>query len=259
MAQGESDFDRTRFGIIGLPMIEAFGATDPGCVRGNNEDCFLIAPAIGLYAVADGMGGAQAGEHASHLAVQTVLEVIQKSAGNPVPNSESPLEAAFQEANRRVFHASEQDPAMEGMGTTLVAALEQDGHLTVASVGDSRVYVYDQQGLAPVTEDQTWVNEVGRKLGLSEEMLKNHPYRHVLTMAIGVSEDLRVHTYRLQPPPGAQVLLCSDGLHGVTSEAEIQKVLASNQSLEAKCRSLIEAARAAGGPDNITAVLLKSS
>jgi len=96
-------------------------------------------------------------------------------------------------------------------------------------------------------------------LGLEEAMLKNHPMRHVLTMAVGVSDQLRVHSYQLQPSPGLQVLLCTDGLHGVTSEQEIEKTLASQDTLEAKCRQLIASARAQGGPDNITAVLLRAA
>lgn len=103
------------------------------------------------------------------------------------------------------------------------------------------------------------MNEVGRRLGLDEETLKTHPMRHVLTMAIGVSEQLRVHTYLLKPARGVQILLCSDGLHGVAGENQIASALQSEDSLEAKCDALIAAARAGGGPDNITAVLLRAS
>ncbi len=250
-------------------MIESFGASDQGCVRGNNEDYYLIVPSLGLYVVADGMGGAQAGEHASRLAVETVHEVIQNApapdaAGEPpadgVPPEARTLVSAFEEANRRVMTAAANNPGMEGMGTTLVAALETGDDLLIASVGDSRAYVYDQASLRPITEDQTWVNEVGRRLGLSEETLKAHPMRHVLTMAIGASRELRIHTYLLRPvAAGTQVLLCSDGLHGVAGEDEIAGILASKDPIEAKCQSLIAAAREQGGPDNITVVLLKVS
>ncbi len=249
-------------------MIEAFGASDPGCVRANNEDYFLVEPSLGLYLVADGMGGAQAGEHASRLAVETVRDIIRNNPGirnnpeisnNPGATVPDQLVEAFVEANQRVMQAAESDPDMEGMGTTLVAALQHGNDLVIASVGDSRVYVFEQGRLRQLTEDQTWVNEVGRRLGLEEAMLKNHPMRHVLTMAVGVSDQLRVHSYQLQPSPGVQLLLCTDGLHGVTSDQEIEKTLASQDSLEAKCRQLIASARAQGGPDNITAVLLKSS
>jgi serine/threonine protein phosphatase PrpC len=243
-------------GIIGKPMLEAFGASDPGCVRTNNEDYYLLSPSLGLYLVADGMGGAQAGEHASKLAVETVWEVLYGS-GAPV-DSDKLLEA-FEEANRRVMDAAAADPDMEGMGTTLVAAAEIGKDLLIASVGDSRVYTFENDQLLTVTEDQTWVNEVGRRLGLDEGNLKVHPMRHVLTMAIGVSDQLRVHTYLLHPSAGALILLCSDGLHGVARESDLLDILSSNGSLEEKCNQLIAAARAQGGPDNITAVLLKAA
>jgi serine/threonine protein phosphatase PrpC len=234
-------------------MIEAFGASDPGCVRGNNEDSYLIIPSIGLYVVADGMGGAQAGEHASKLAVETVQDVLLNGAGGD-PHG---LVNAFEEANRRVMNAAANDPGMEGMGTTLVAAMEMGADLVIASVGDSRAYLFENGVLSAITEDQTWVNEVGRRLGLDEASLKTHPMRHVLTVAVGVSVDLRVHTYLVKPAPGAQLLLCSDGLHGVVSDDDLASVLGAQETLESKCRNLITAARAQGGPDNITAVVLQ--
>jgi serine/threonine protein phosphatase PrpC len=246
----------TEPGIIEKLMIEAYGASDPGCVRNNNEDYYLIVPSMGLYLVADGMGGAQAGEHASKLAAETVRDVIGK---NGVGADADTLVNAFEEANRRVMDAAANDPAMEGMGTTLVAALQTGDELLIASVGDSRVYIFEKEALRTITEDQTWVNEVGRRLGLDEDSLKSHPMRHVLTMAIGVSDQLRVHTYLLKPVSGTQVLLCSDGLHGVAREADLLSALSSKESIEEKCKQLIAAARAQGGPDNITAVLLKAS
>jgi protein phosphatase len=241
--------------IIERPMLEAFGASDPGCVRGNNEDYYLVKPNLGLFVVADGMGGAQAGEHASRLAVETLLEVVR---GQSESADHTTLVGAFQEANKRVMEAAAADPTLEGMGTTMVAALSRNGDLLLASVGDSRAYVLDHGSLSAVTEDQTWVNEVGRRLGIEEEVLKTHPMRHVLTMAIGVSDQLRVHTYVLKPTSGTQVLLCSDGLHGVTPENDLREILSSDAPLPAKCQSLIDAARSRGGPDNITAIVLKA-
>src|SRR5450631_137708 len=192
-------------------MLEAFGLSDPGCVRSNNEDYYLLAPALGLYLVADGMGGAQAGEHASQLAAETVGEFVYK-AGAYEPGL---LVRAFEEANRRVLEAANLDTSLEGMGTTLVAVLQANGQAYVASVGDSRAYIYKDGQLVVLTEDQTWVHEVGRRLGIEEAQLKSHPMRHVLTMAIGVSENLRTHSYVVPLVEGLQVLLCSDGLHGV--------------------------------------------
>ncbi len=235
-------------------MVEAFGLSDPGCVRPNNEDYYLIAPDLGLYLIADGMGGAQAGEHASKLAAETVRDVVRRN-GNP---SAETLLRAFEEANRRVLSAASSDASLEGMGTTLVAALESGDELLIASVGDSRAYIHQDHHLTAVTEDQTWVQEVGRKLGMDEAELKKHPMRHVLTMAIGVSPQLRVHLYGVRPQPGMEVLLCSDGLHGVLPEDRILQILADNRDLESKCRKLVEQVKSAGGPDNVTAVLLRS-
>jgi serine/threonine protein phosphatase PrpC len=234
-------------------MLEAFGISDPGCVRTNNEDYYLLFRDRGLYLVADGMGGAQAGEHASKLAAETVAEFIWRN------NRSEPdiLPQAFAEANRRVMDAASNDAALEGMGTTLVAALERGQELLISSVGDSRAYIYEDGKLVVITEDQTWVHEVGRRLGLDEVSLKSHPMRHVLTMAIGVSPELRIHSYVLQPLRGTQVLLCSDGLHGVLDPTVIAETLARDSSLEGKCQFLIDSAREAGGPDNITAVLLQ--
>jgi PPM family protein phosphatase len=232
-------------------MLEAFGLSDPGCVRQNNEDFYLIS--TGAYIVADGMGGAQAGEHASKLAVETVASFLKNA---PAPDAET-LFQAFREANLRVMNEAASHPELEGMGTTLVAALESGPELLIASVGDSRVYVYGGGQLTTVTEDQTWVNEVGRRLGIDEAALKTHPMRHVLTMAIGVSPELRVHSYTVHPHPGELILISSDGLHGVVEPGVIASALSSNGSLQAKCERLIDAAKQAGGPDNITVVLLQ--
>lgn len=233
-------------------MLEAAGLTHQGSVRQNNEDYFLILPGDGLYLVADGMGGAQAGEHASRLASETVAEFIRKAGHRDAPA----LLDAFAEANRKVREAAG-EPGFEGMGTTLVAVLDTSDALIIASVGDSRAYLLDDGGLRLVTADQTWVHEVGRPLGIEEEGLLNHPMRHVLTMAIGATTPLRSHQYRLQPKPDAQILLSSDGLHGVVSEEIIAEALNSERSLPAKCHYLIEAAIREGGPDNITVVLLR--
>src|SRR5271154_209849 len=234
-------------------MLEGYGLSDPGCVRPNNEDSFFLSRDMGLYLVADGMGGAQAGEHASKIAVDTAASFIEHAG---VRDSDT-LSQAFQEANQRVMNAAANDANLEGMGTTLVAALAQGPEVLIASVGDSRAYVYEAGQLTGVTEDQTWVHEVGRRLGIDETSLRTHPMRHVLTMAIGVSPELRVHSYRIKLGSGALILLSSDGLHGVVDAAVMEKTLAGNGSLEAKCRGLINAAREVGGPDNITAILLR--
>jgi protein phosphatase len=138
----------------------------------------------------------------------------------------------------------------------MTAALKIGPEVLIANVGDSRAYVYLSDELHVITEDQTWVNEVGRRLGIGEEQLKVHPMRHMLTMAIGVSQTLRIHSYAVPLEAGAQFLLSSDGLHGVVDIETIREILSSGEPLVSKCHALIEAAKRAGGPDNITAVLL---
>jgi protein phosphatase len=233
-------------------MLEAFGLSDPGCIRSNNEDYFLLAPSLDLYLVADGMGGAQAGEHASKLAGDTVADFVWSAP----ERSGDVLLRALAEANRRVIDAAESDPTLHGMGTTMTAAMKIGAEVLIANVGDSRAYVYMSGELHVITEDQTWVNEVGRRLGIGEEQLKVHPMRHMLTMAIGVSQTLRIHSYAVPLEHGAQFLLSSDGLHGVVGIETIREILSSSEPLESKCHALIDAAKDAGGPDNITAVLL---
>ncbi len=238
-------------------MLEAYAMTDKGCVRANNEDFSLIEPEAGLYVLADGMGGAKAGERASRLAVETVSEYILASQSR----DSQVLLQAVEEANRRVLEAAHSDPTLEGMGTTLVVALETGEELCIASVGDSRAYLLDRNGFRAITEDQSWVNEVGRPLGLDEEVLRTHPMRHVLTMAIGAGAPLEINYYAIRLQSGDMLLLCSDGLHGVVAQEQIEAILRDAKPdlpLEPKCRALIETALAAGGPDNITIVLLRA-
>ena len=239
-------------------MLEASALSDKGCVRSNNEDYCRIEPDLGLFVLADGMGGARAGEHASRLAVDTVAETVIQAR----QRDSQVLLSAVEAANRCVLQAAHSDPGLEGMGTTLVAALEVAPGLSIASVGDSRAYLLDDDGFRVITDDQTWVNEVGRPLGLDEESLRNHPMRHVLTMAIGASAPLTVNYYSVPLQSNALVLICSDGLHGVIDAPAMERIVRGGRngtSLEEGCRQLIEAAKKAGGPDNITAVLIRNA
>jgi serine/threonine protein phosphatase PrpC len=164
-----------------------------------------------------------------------------------------------EEANLRVLHEATRDPRYEGMGTTLVAALEtQESEVAIASVGDSRAYLFEAGSLRAITEDQTWVQEVGRSLGLDESSLKIHPMRHVLTMAVGVGAAIRICYYSVKLSRDSIILLSSDGLHGVITEAQIAEILKDPQgTLEEKCGELVAAANAAGSPDNVTVVLIR--
>ena len=236
-------------------MLEACALTDPGKVRTSNQDSFRILPELGLYLLADGMGGARGGERASQLAVETVAETLGKS----VHRDAAALLASVEEANNRVLHAANSDARYEGMGTTLVAALEtRNDEVAIASVGDSRAYMFDNGQLRAITEDQTWVQEVGKNLGLDETSLKTHPMRHVLTMAVGVGTALRIRYYAVKLAGDSVIMLSSDGLHGVVPEDQLVTILQSAPtSLEDKCARLIAAAHAAGSPDNVTVLLLR--
>jgi len=236
-------------------MLEAFGLTDPGCVRANNEDYFINDKNGGIFILADGMGGANAGEYASHLSAEKLHEVLLESSGR---DGATTLEHAFKEANWAVRQAAKTDPQLEGMGTTLLVARDIGSQkLEIGSVGDSRAYLWSQNVLSLITQDQTWVAEVGARLGLSEEALKRHPMRHVLTMAIGSADDLRVDSHTIQVHNGDQLLLCSDGLHGVLEEKMLLGALDSEKSLGEKCHYLVDAAREKGGPDNVTVLLIQ--
>ena len=202
-------------------MLEAFGFSDPGCVRSNNEDYFISDTQSGIFVLADGMGGANAGEYASRLSAEMIYEFLRNADGN----GSDLLERSFVEANRAVREAARNSPQLDGMGTTLlVARADHDGRVQVASVGDSRAYMLSKHEFSLITQDQTWVAEVGSRLGLTDEALRKHPMRHVLTMAVGTADELRVHSHTVHLNAGDQILLCSDGLHGVLDEKSYRRL-----------------------------------
>jgi serine/threonine protein phosphatase PrpC len=236
-------------------MLDAFGLSDPGSVRTNNEDYFLFDRPNGIFILADGMGGAKAGEYASQLGAERLYNYLL--APDPLEDG-NPVERGFVEANWLVRETAKTNPDFEGMGTTLLAVRTLgDSQVQVSSVGDSRAYLAGRGEFSLVTKDQTWVAEVGPRLGLTPEALKAHPMRHVLTMAIGCADELRVHSEFLTLTPGDQILLCSDGLHGVVEEPVIAETLNSEKSLSEKCHYLVEAAKQNGAPDNVTVVLIQ--
>jgi protein phosphatase len=235
-------------------MLEARALSDPGKVRSSNQDSFRIVEDLGLYLLADGMGGARGGEHASSMTVESVTEILRHSSHRDA----AALLNAVEETNQRVFREASKDPGLEGMGTTLVAVLETaENDLAIASVGDSRAYVLTGGKLRAITEDQTWVQEVGRPLGLDEESLKRHPMRHVLTMAVGVAASVRIRYYAAPVSEGDIILLSSDGLHGVVAEEVIERILNETNSLDEACQKLVAAAHEQGSPDNVTVLLIR--
>jgi protein phosphatase len=205
--------------------------------------------------LADGMGGARGGARASLLAVDAVERALSRSTHRDA----AALLGAVEEANDLVLAEANRDPNLEGMGTTIVAALEtQENDIAIASVGDSRAYVLHDDEFRAVTKDQTWVQEVGRGLGLDEESLKTHPMRHVLTMAVGVGSAVRILYYAVELEEGDLLLLTTDGLHGVVADSEIKRILKNGSpSLQTKCEHLMAAAHEAGSPDNVTLMLLR--
>lgn len=235
-------------------MLRAFGLSNIGCVRRNNEDVFKLADDIGLYMVADGMGGAQAGEVAASLATESVVDYFRQNSGKEL----SALCQAFGRAHSNVLTVAAHDSALSGMGSTLVAALCDQDAVCLANVGDSRAYVFNREGCQYMSVDQTWVNEMGRNLGLSATQLKGHPWRHVLTVAVGSEGHFRVNSVKLPLNADTRILLCTDGLHDVVSDSEIAEIMMGSHPPDWKCHLMVEAARKAGGPDNITVIVLQN-
>ncbi len=236
-------------------MLEAFGLSDAGCVRPNNEDYFISDSESGIFVLADGMGGANAGEYASHLSAERLYDFLLRA---PERDGTDTLQQAFVAAHKAVRDAAKSDPGLEGMGTTLLVARDLgNARLQIGSVGDSRAYLSTDGQLSLITHDQSWAVEVGARLGLSEQTLRKHPMRHVLTMAVGTADELRVHSHVVELKTGDQVLLCSDGLHGVLDEKILANTLDSEKTLPEKCHYLVDAAKQEGGPDNVTVVLIQ--
>lgn len=221
--------------------------TDTGRQRRENEDsAYARAP---LFVVADGMGGAQAGEVASHIAV----EVFQQG----LPDGGSPEERLAQrvrEANRKIYERSLAEHGREGMGTTITAVWLEDSHASIAHVGDSRAYMFRDGQLRRLTQDHTLVDELVRRGKLTEEQAAEHPQRSIITRALGPEPDVDVDTVTYVVRAGDVLLLCSDGLTAMVSEERIAEILASVPSLEEAGERLIDEANAAGGRDNITVV-----
>jgi PPM family protein phosphatase len=234
-----------------------FAATDPGLVRTGNEDSSFRG--TNVMAVADGLGGHQAGEVASAIAISAIAELDAREFATPKDAREA-LVGAILQGNRAILEKATSDPDAWGMGTTVTAAaLAGDRWAQLAQVGDSRAYLMrEREGLRQVTDDQTIVGELVRQGRLTPEEAAHHPQRSVVTHAVGLDPDLGVDT---PPPlelvPGDQLMLCSDGLTDAVDDARLAEILGAGLDGQATCQALIDAANAAGGPDNITVVLLR--
>lgn len=251
--------------------LTAYGVTHPGRVRPNNEDALLWDAPAGLFMVADGMGGHQAGEVASKMAVETVRSFLEASRGDhdltwpfgfdpALSMNANRLVTAVRLANRKVFQAGEDKPDLAGMGTTIVVALVDGATLTFCGVGDSRIYLLSGSELQQITHDDSWVATVlARDPEFDPAQLAHHPMRHVLTNVLGAREDTDVEIGERPLAAGEQLLLCSDGLYGGLDDASMQILLAGPGQLEELGERLVATSLERGGTDNITAVLVRAA
>ena len=221
--------------------------TDTGRKRRRNEDAYVCEPP--LFAIADGMGGAQAGEVASRLAASALRESRADAGG------EQRIADLIQEANRRVYDRSSSDPNTSGMGTTITVALVENGNVSFGHVGDSRAYLIRDGLMEQITEDHSLVNELLKSGKLSPEEAEAHPQRSVITRALGTDPDVDADTFTVEGQTGDLFLLCSDGLTDMVSNETILDLVERNRpDMNQALRELVRAANRGGGEDNITVV-----
>jgi len=247
--------------------------TDPGLRRSSNEDSCCTRADLGLFVVADGMGGHAAGEVASRIAVDTIQTFITETAGAdknrtwPFPFEPqislegNRLKAAFRIANRQIANAMADSADLRGMATTASAVLAGPHAACVAHVGDSRVYAMDVRGggtLHQITDDHSWVEEQVRAGTMTSSAARQHPWRNVVTRALSGGSDPEIDTVELSPQAGERLLLCSDGLSGVVAHETIERILGdTSASLDEICERLVAAANEGGGPDNVTVLVIQ--
>lgn len=229
--------------------IRHAGATDSGRRRRRNEDSYVVAPPV--FAIADGMGGAQAGEVASRLAAG----VLEEAGGAKL--GESSIADLVQEANNRVYRRSNEDAATSGMGTTMTVAIVDGSSISFGHVGDSRAYRVRGGELEQLTDDHSLVGELVRSGKLSTEEAERHPQRSVITRALGTEPDVDVDTFTVEAEPNDIFLLCSDGLTDMLPDREILATIVDTDDLDRAARALVAAANANGGEDNITVILFQ--
>jgi len=244
--------------------------TDPGLRRSSNEDSYCTRPDLGLFVVADGMGGHVAGEVASRVAVETIQTFIAETAGadknrtwpfpfEPAISLEgNRLKAAFRLANRQLANAMADKADLRGMATTASAVLAGRKSACLAHVGDSRIYAMRNGSLEQLTHDHSWVEEQVRAGTLTEAAARQHPWRNVVTRALSGGSDPDIDTVEIAPEPAERFLLCSDGLSGVVGREIIERTLGDRSlTLDQICDLLVAAANEGGGPDNVTALVVE--
>lgn len=232
--------------------------THKGVVRENNED-FYGYDEIGnkFFVVADGMGGHNAGEVASKIAVEEVVKFLSTN-DIEFSNVKGELSRAVNLANRKIFHLAQENDAYEGMGTTLTAAYIQDECIYFAHVGDSRAYVLKDSGLNQVTSDHTLVSALIKSGTITEEQAINHPKKNIITKALGTDADVACDVESISLDGVRAILLCSDGLTNLVSDSEIEGLLNKNENVTQQCEELVRLSNARGGYDNITVLIVKT-
>ncbi len=236
-----------------MPVGAYAVASDTGRRRRRNEDNYVVSPP--LFAVADGMGGAQAGEVASQLAA-SALEAGDSDALEGTQR----IDALIQEANRRIYDRATTDPSASGMGTTMTVALVEEMTVAIGHVGDSRAYLVRGEQMEQLTEDHSLVNELLKTGKLSEEEAHVHPQRSVITRAVGTDPDVDVDGFTIEAEDGDIFLICSDGLSDMVEDEEILELVHRHRDdLDKAVKALVSAANRGGGEDNITAVAFKVS
>jgi serine/threonine protein phosphatase PrpC len=235
---------------MALRIVEQAGRTDVGRQRSANEDSLVVRPP--LFAVADGMGGAKAGEVASAVAVEAV-----ENAGESTEPAEAQLAGIVREANRRIYDLAVADESRRGMGTTLTLAKVHGDEVSLAHVGDSRAYRMRDGELTQLTRDHSLVAELERSGQITAEAAEHHPQRSIITRALGPEPDVEVDTYTLTGRAGDLFLICSDGLTSMISDDEVTSILRSASTLDEAAEALVRAANQSGGKDNITVILFR--
>jgi len=237
-------------------IVQAAALSDVGRRRPANEDRFAVETELGLFVVADGMGGHKAGQVASQLAVDSAvaaLDASSKSAGSLTER----LAESISVANREIYSQARSCPELRGMGTTLVAALTGEGCVALAHVGDSRAYLIRGNGIRQLTQDHSVVGDLVRRCEITEQDARTHPHRHVLTRALGVRSVVEADFAELSTAAGDTFVLCSDGLTGRVKDHEIARLVLTAPTLEDACKRLVGTANERGGEDNITVVVLR--
>lgn len=237
---------------------EAAALTDVGLKRELNQDSVLVDHDLGLFVVADGMGGHRGGEVASALAVEVVQDYLREHKAEMMDEPKRVLIEAYREASARIHHKSTvESPDLMGMGTTMVIILIVGNRALIANVGDSRAYLYRDTGIWQITEDHSLVNEQIKAGVIHEDDAHNMLGRNVITRSVGFEKEVVADLVERVVQPGDTYLLCSDGLCGLITNEKIAEVCGKNKNLKSVVQTLVDEAKKAGGDDNVSAILIR--